>query len=114
MLYHYFAKSQTFIFTHVLDLILAVEPRVPLVRLVEGEERCEAPDHPQVSFLKIEWKRAKSYRHPFVLKVTANDRRHLAFAMMNFVDFDSAPCRSSGISNNNRSTSLNTPVACYF
>ncbi|GFV74837.1 hypothetical protein TNCV_1040751 [Trichonephila clavipes] len=25
----------------------------PLVRLVEGEERWEAPDHPQVSFLKI-------------------------------------------------------------
>ncbi|GFV13120.1 uncharacterized protein TNCV_4070601 [Trichonephila clavipes] len=35
----------------------------PLVWLVDGVERWEAPDHPQVFSLKLGWKRAKSYCH---------------------------------------------------
>ncbi|GFW09752.1 hypothetical protein TNCV_868141 [Trichonephila clavipes] len=36
----------------------------PLVRLVEGDERWEAPDPPpRFSLSKLEWNRAKSYCH---------------------------------------------------
>ncbi|GFU86341.1 uncharacterized protein TNCV_2116941 [Trichonephila clavipes] len=61
----------------------------PLVRLVEGEERWKASDHPQ-SVLPLNWGRSKPIRTVtyVVLKATANDRRH--FAMMNFVDLDLA------------------------
>ncbi|GFU16098.1 uncharacterized protein TNCV_1300451 [Trichonephila clavipes] len=52
----------------------------PLVRLVEGEERREAPDHPQ-GFLLQNWGETELNRSVpcRVLKVTANDRRHLVF-----------------------------------
>ncbi|GFW09769.1 uncharacterized protein TNCV_868311 [Trichonephila clavipes] len=51
----------------------------PLVRLVEGEERCEASDHPQ-SVLPLNWSGTESNRTVtcMVLKTTANNRRHLA------------------------------------
>ncbi|GFW99671.1 cullin-4A [Trichonephila clavipes] len=49
-----------------------------LVRLVEGEESWEAPDHPQ-GVLPLNWGGIKLNRSVtcMVLKVTANDRRHL-------------------------------------
>ncbi|GFX74591.1 uncharacterized protein TNCV_1158081 [Trichonephila clavipes] len=51
----------------------------PLVRLVEGEERWEAPDHPQ-GVLPLNWGETELKRSVIcmVLKATANDRRHLA------------------------------------
>ncbi|GFX55513.1 uncharacterized protein TNCV_268011 [Trichonephila clavipes] len=51
----------------------------PLVRLVEGEERWEAPDHSQGA-LPQNWGQNKQNRSvtSIVLKATANDRRHLA------------------------------------
>ncbi|GFW32375.1 uncharacterized protein TNCV_675341 [Trichonephila clavipes] len=51
----------------------------PLVRLVEGEERWEALDHPQ-SVLPLNWGETELNRSVtcMVLKATANDRRHLA------------------------------------
>ncbi|GFV93637.1 uncharacterized protein TNCV_1989491 [Trichonephila clavipes] len=57
----------------------------PLVRLVEGEERCETPDHPQ-GVLPQNWggnelNRSVTY---MVLKATANDRRHLALCLDEF------------------------------
>ncbi|GFX90647.1 uncharacterized protein TNCV_3194651 [Trichonephila clavipes] len=50
----------------------------PLVRLVEGEERWEDPDHPQVA-LPQNWCETKLNRCVTwtVLKATDNDRRHL-------------------------------------
>ncbi|GFV18607.1 uncharacterized protein TNCV_2872391 [Trichonephila clavipes] len=51
----------------------------PLVRLVEGEERCEAPDQPQVvlpqNWGEIELNRSVTFT---ALKATSNDRRHSA------------------------------------
>ncbi|GFX98299.1 hypothetical protein TNCV_4909421 [Trichonephila clavipes] len=79
----------------------------PLVRLVEGEERCEALTTPRCPSSKLEWKRAKSYCHLFVLKATANDRRHLALCHDEFRGFRSGLCRSSGISNNNNNNRSN-------
>ncbi|GFT98081.1 uncharacterized protein TNCV_789031 [Trichonephila clavipes] len=64
----------------------------PLVRLVEGEERWEAPDHPQ-DVLPLNWGGIEPNRTVtcMVLKTTANDKRHLApFVMMNFVGLDLA------------------------
>ncbi|GFX97635.1 uncharacterized protein TNCV_2841951 [Trichonephila clavipes] len=51
----------------------------PLVRLVEGEERWEAPDHPQ-GVLPQNWGETELNRSVtcLVLNATANDRRHLA------------------------------------
>ncbi|GFS90968.1 uncharacterized protein TNCV_2119691 [Trichonephila clavipes] len=51
----------------------------PLVRLVEGEERWEVPDHPQ-GILPKNWGETELNRSVtcMVLKVTANDRHHLA------------------------------------
>ncbi|GFW64384.1 cullin-4A [Trichonephila clavipes] len=51
----------------------------PLVRLVEGENRWEAPDHPQGVLLQ-KWEENDQNRSVtyMVLKATANDRRHLA------------------------------------
>ncbi|GFV10715.1 uncharacterized protein TNCV_1755541 [Trichonephila clavipes] len=56
----------------------------PLVRLVEGEERWEAPDHPQ-SVLPQNWSGTELNRSVtcMVLKATANDR-------MNFMGLDLA------------------------
>ncbi|GFU35142.1 hypothetical protein TNCV_933831 [Trichonephila clavipes] len=48
----------------------------PLVWLVEGIERWEAPDHPRCPPSKLGWKRAKSYCHLYGVKAMANDRRH--------------------------------------
>ncbi|GFT12504.1 uncharacterized protein TNCV_5093211 [Trichonephila clavipes] len=52
----------------------------PLVRLVEREERWKASDHPQ-SDLPLNWGGIEPNRSVtcMVLKVTANDRRNLAF-----------------------------------
>ncbi|GFU00786.1 uncharacterized protein TNCV_4819331 [Trichonephila clavipes] len=51
----------------------------PLVRFVKGEERWEAPDHPQ-GVLPLNWGEIELNRSVtcMVLKATANDRRHLA------------------------------------
>ncbi|GFV49093.1 uncharacterized protein TNCV_236271 [Trichonephila clavipes] len=51
----------------------------PLVRLVEGEERWEAPDYPQ-GVLPLNWGKTELNRSVIcmVLKATANDRHHLA------------------------------------
>ncbi|GFW65860.1 uncharacterized protein TNCV_586861 [Trichonephila clavipes] len=51
----------------------------PLVRLVEGEERWKASDHPK-SVLPLNWGGIEPNRTDtcMVLKATANDRRHLA------------------------------------
>ncbi|GFT86482.1 cullin-4A [Trichonephila clavipes] len=66
-------------------------PASPLVRLMEGEERWEAPDHHQ-SFLPQNWGETKLNHSvtSMVLKAMANNRRHLAFVMMNFVGLDLA------------------------
>ncbi|GFV51690.1 uncharacterized protein TNCV_1320461 [Trichonephila clavipes] len=52
----------------------------PLVRLVEGEKRWEAPDHPQGVVLPQNWAETELNRSVIcmVFKVTANDRSHLA------------------------------------
>ncbi|GFW15290.1 uncharacterized protein TNCV_3739941 [Trichonephila clavipes] len=59
----------------------------PLMRLVKGEERWEAPDSPQ-SVLPQNWDETELNRSVtcMVLKATADDRLH--FAMMKFVDLD--------------------------
>ncbi|GFV73092.1 uncharacterized protein TNCV_299291 [Trichonephila clavipes] len=51
----------------------------PLVRLMEGEERWEAPDLPQ-GVLPLNWGETERNRYVtcMVLKATANDRRNLA------------------------------------
>ncbi|GFX27533.1 uncharacterized protein TNCV_4995881 [Trichonephila clavipes] len=51
----------------------------PLVRLVEGEEKWEYPDHPQTC---LNWDETELQRYIacMVLKATANDRRHLALS----------------------------------
>ncbi|GFT59192.1 uncharacterized protein TNCV_3891491 [Trichonephila clavipes] len=57
----------------------------PLGRLVEGEERWEAPDHPQ-GILPQNWGETE-LNHSVtcvVLKATANDRRHLALCYDKF------------------------------
>ncbi|GFW33632.1 cullin-4A [Trichonephila clavipes] len=50
-----------------------------LVRLMEGEERWKATDHPQ-GILPLNWSKTELNRSvtSMVLKATANDRRHLA------------------------------------
>ncbi|GFW66060.1 uncharacterized protein TNCV_588861 [Trichonephila clavipes] len=75
----------------------------PLVRLVEGEERWEASDHPQ-GVLPLNWGGIEPNRTItcMVLKATANNRRHLALCHDEFRGPRSGLCRSSGISNNNK------------
>ncbi|GFV99436.1 uncharacterized protein TNCV_1514061 [Trichonephila clavipes] len=67
----------------------------PLVRLVEGEERREASDHPQ-SDLPLNWGGIERNRTVtcMVLKATANDRRHLALCHDEFRWHRSGHCRS--------------------
>ncbi|GFV78392.1 uncharacterized protein TNCV_95491 [Trichonephila clavipes] len=74
----------------------------PLARLVEGEERREASDHPQ-SVLPPNWGGIEPNRTVtcMVLKATANDRRHLALCHDEFRGPRSGLCRSGGIGNNN-------------
>ncbi|GFU69436.1 uncharacterized protein TNCV_5123621 [Trichonephila clavipes] len=54
-------------------------PTSPLMMLVEGKERWEAPDHPQGAFPQ-NWGETElnHYVTCMMLKATANDRRHLA------------------------------------
>ncbi|GFV56396.1 uncharacterized protein TNCV_855491 [Trichonephila clavipes] len=63
----------------------------PLVRLVEEEERWEAPDHPQ-GVLPQNWGGTEQNRTVtcMVLKAKANDRRKNLnpLTAMNFVDLD--------------------------
>ncbi|GFV72664.1 uncharacterized protein TNCV_411831 [Trichonephila clavipes] len=57
----------------------------PLVRLVEGEERWETPDHPQ-GVLPLNWDETE-LNHSVtctVLKATDNDRRHSALCYDEF------------------------------
>ncbi|GFS79318.1 uncharacterized protein TNCV_4409681 [Trichonephila clavipes] len=74
----------------------------PLVRLVEGEERWEAPDHPE-GVIPLNWGETELNRSVpcMVLKATANDRRHLALSHEEFRGPRSDFCRSAGIGNNN-------------
>ncbi|GFU07884.1 uncharacterized protein TNCV_3551931 [Trichonephila clavipes] len=57
----------------------------PLVRLVKGEERWEASDHPQ-GVLPLNWGETELNRSItfMVLKATANDGRHLALCCDEF------------------------------
>ncbi|GFT93608.1 uncharacterized protein TNCV_677441 [Trichonephila clavipes] len=57
----------------------------PLVRLVEGEERWEASDHPQ-GVLLLNWGGTEPNRTVtcMVLKATANDKRHFALTYDEF------------------------------
>ncbi|GFT54570.1 uncharacterized protein TNCV_344551 [Trichonephila clavipes] len=77
----------------------------PLVRLVVGEERWEASDHPQ-SVLPLNWGGIEPNRIVtcMVLKATANDRHHLALCHDEFRGPRSRLCQSGGICNNNNKT----------
>ncbi|GFX61382.1 uncharacterized protein TNCV_4894261 [Trichonephila clavipes] len=57
----------------------------PLLRLVEGEERWEAPD-PLQGILPLNWgKTERNHSVPcLVIKATDNDRRHLALCYEEF------------------------------
>ncbi|GFT70908.1 cullin-4A [Trichonephila clavipes] len=57
----------------------------PLVRLVEGEERWEAPDHPQ-GVLPQNWSETELNHSVtcMVFKATTNDRHHLALCHNEF------------------------------
>ncbi|GFV02208.1 uncharacterized protein TNCV_485291 [Trichonephila clavipes] len=63
----------------------------PPVRLVEGEERWEAYAHPQ-SVIPLNWGGIEQNLTVtyMMLKAKANDRRQIAFAMMNLMGFDLA------------------------
>ncbi|GFX41213.1 uncharacterized protein TNCV_2219111 [Trichonephila clavipes] len=74
----------------------------PLVRLMEGEERWEASEHPQSVFPLNGVGNEKNRTVTCMgFKATANDRRHLALCH----DESRGPrfglCRSGGIGNNN-------------
>ncbi|GFW28367.1 hypothetical protein TNCV_4640321 [Trichonephila clavipes] len=64
------------IITH--DLENSRQAISPLVRLVEGEDIWESPDHPRTFSLKIGVETCY-FVDCMVLKAAANDRRHLAF-----------------------------------
>ncbi|GFV13466.1 uncharacterized protein TNCV_129641 [Trichonephila clavipes] len=74
----------------------------PFERLVEGEERWEASDHPQ-GVRPLNWGGTEPNRTVtcLVLKATANDRRHLALSHEEFRGPRFRLCRSGGIGNNN-------------
>ncbi|GFU18429.1 uncharacterized protein TNCV_1981061 [Trichonephila clavipes] len=84
----------------------------PLVRLVEGEERWEAPDHHQ-GVLPCNWGGSEQNRTVtcMVLKATDNDRlKNLPLAAMNFAGLDlmvlsSVPLRHGGTLNSHRAAS---------
>ncbi|GFT81915.1 uncharacterized protein TNCV_3908891 [Trichonephila clavipes] len=62
----------------------------PLVRLVDGEERWEAPDHPQ-GVLPQNWGRTEQNRNVTCMVVKAKDnerRKNVVLAARNFVDLD--------------------------
>ncbi|GFT77696.1 uncharacterized protein TNCV_4245641 [Trichonephila clavipes] len=71
---------------------------IPLVRLVEVEERWELSDHFQ-SAIPLTWGGIEPNRTVtcMVLKAMANDRRHIALCHDEFRGL----CRSGGIGNNN-------------
>ncbi|GFV32385.1 uncharacterized protein TNCV_1676711 [Trichonephila clavipes] len=79
--------------------------KIPLVRLVEGEERWEASDHPQI-VLPLNWGGTEPNRTDtcMMLKATAYNRRHLALCYDEFHLPRSGICRSDGIGNNNNLT----------
>ncbi|GFX29137.1 uncharacterized protein TNCV_3216721 [Trichonephila clavipes] len=81
-----------------------------LVWLVEGVERWDAPDHPQVSSLK-NWGGNELNRTVIcmVLRATANERRHLALCHNEYRRPRSGLCRSGDISNNNNGGSSMAP-----
>ncbi|GFX16162.1 uncharacterized protein TNCV_4704181 [Trichonephila clavipes] len=70
----------------------------PLVRLVEGEEKWKASDYPQ-SILPINWGGIEPNRIVtcMVLKVTANDWRHLVLCHDEFRGPRSGLCRSGNL-----------------
>ncbi|GFW20211.1 monocarboxylate transporter 12 [Trichonephila clavipes] len=72
-----------------------VVPSSRLVRLVKGEERWEASNHPQ-SVLPRNWDRIEPNHIVtcMVLKASANDRRHLALCHDEFRGPRSGLCRS--------------------
>ncbi|GFW80422.1 uncharacterized protein TNCV_2945541 [Trichonephila clavipes] len=71
----------------------------PLMRLVEGEERWEAPDPP--GDLPQNWGENEPNRIVtcMVLKATDNDKCHLTFCLEEFRGPRSGFCRSGGINN---------------
>ncbi|GFW82333.1 uncharacterized protein TNCV_3818141 [Trichonephila clavipes] len=81
----------------------------PLVRLVEGEERWEASDHPQ-SVLPLNWGviEPNSAVTSTVIKATANDRHHLALCHDEYRGPRSGLCRSGGGVCNNNKTKIDT------
>ncbi|GFX95957.1 uncharacterized protein TNCV_2085371 [Trichonephila clavipes] len=73
----------------------------PLAWLVEKVERWEAPDHPQVSSLKIGAETTQIVLSSvWCSKATAYDRRHLALCHDEFREPRFEFCRSAGINNN--------------
>ncbi|GFV29025.1 uncharacterized protein TNCV_1378761 [Trichonephila clavipes] len=72
----------------------------PFVRLVEGEERWKASDHPQS--VPLNWGGIEPNRSVtcMVLKATANVMRHLSLCHDEFRGPRSGLCRSGGVSNN--------------
>ncbi|GFU73589.1 uncharacterized protein TNCV_3360291 [Trichonephila clavipes] len=74
----------------------------PLVRLVEGEERWEVPDHPQ-SVLPQNWGETELNHSVtcMVLKATANDRHHLALCQDEFRGPRSETSRQVALSTTN-------------
>ncbi|GFT30855.1 RNase H domain-containing protein [Trichonephila clavipes] len=83
------------------DILNSSRAASPLVRLVKGEERWEASDHPQ-SVLPLNWGGIEPNRTVtvtcMVLKPTANDRRHLDLCHDEFRGPRSGLCRSGLIS----------------
>ncbi|GFU57107.1 uncharacterized protein TNCV_1779701 [Trichonephila clavipes] len=65
----------------------------PLMRLVDGEERWEASDHPQ-SVVPLNWGGTEPNRTVscMVLKATDNDRRHLSLCHDEFRGPQSGLC----------------------
>ncbi|GFV57048.1 uncharacterized protein TNCV_2931711 [Trichonephila clavipes] len=86
-----------------------------LVRLVEGEERGEAPNHPP-GVLPQNWGGNEPNRTVtcMVLKATANDRRHLALCHDEFRVPRSGFCRSGGISSNNNIKYNNCEILFFY
>ncbi|GFX06371.1 uncharacterized protein TNCV_2938991 [Trichonephila clavipes] len=69
----------------------------PLVRLVEGKERWEAPGHPQGVLHNIGGEIEPNHSVTcMMLKATTKDRRHLALCHEEFRRPRSGLCRSGG------------------
>ncbi|GFV25039.1 uncharacterized protein TNCV_885051 [Trichonephila clavipes] len=59
------------------------EAASPLVKLVEGEEKWEAPDHPQ-GILSLNWGETELNRSVTRMVLKANDKRHFALSREEF------------------------------